>query len=136
MSGITSSPDAPRVFRATVLMVAVHSLLWSVVLLGLFLEVPRAEKVFRDFNIKLPVMTQLVLFLGRWVENHAPEVGSFVFFLLVVDGLSYYRLRSSAPQFLSKLWAFSMFLLPIVAIVGIAIGILKPLIALQEGLSK
>lgn len=81
-------------------------------------------------------MTQLVMFLGRWVENHAPYVGIFFVVFLVVDGMSYYRLRSSAPRFISKLWAVSMFLLPVVAIVGIAIGILKPLLALQEGLSK
>lgn len=135
-NSIMQAPDAPRMLRATVLMVAFHSILWAAVLFGLFVLAPNAERVFRDFNMKLPTLTVLMLALARWVENHAPFVGAFVLFLLIVDGMSYYRLRSSAPRFISKLWAVSMFLLPVVAIVGIAIGILKPLLALQEGLSK
>jgi type II secretory pathway component PulF len=135
-SGITQAPNAPRVLRATILMVALHSLLWAAVLFGLFALVPDAERVFRDFNMKLPALTQLMMALARWVEYHAPFVGIFVFFLLIVDGMGYYRLRTSAPRFISKLWAVCMFLLPVLVIMGLIIGILKPLIALQEGLSK
>jgi len=116
--------------------VAIHGVLWAAVLLGFFLFVPRAERVFRDFNMKLPAITELVMALSRWIENNARNVGIFVFFLLVVDGVSYFHLRSSAPRFVSKLWAVAMLLLPLVIIMGMAIGILKPLLAFQEGLSK
>jgi type II secretory pathway component PulF len=136
MSIITQPPDASRHFRATILMVTIHSFLWAGGLLGLFVWVPRAEKVLRDFNMKLPALTQLVMTVSQWVANHVPFVGLFVFFLLAVDGLSYFQLRSSAPRLISKLWSVSMFFLPIAIIARIVMGIRMPFIALPEGLSK
>ena len=136
MSSITPSPDDPRPLWTTILIVAIHNCLWAAWFLGLLLWAPSAERVFRDFNMKLSAMTELVFALSRWIENYTHVVGIFVFFLLAMDGMIYYRLRLSAWHFASKLWLVFMFLVPVLFIVVMVIGIWVPLTALRDGLSK
>jgi hypothetical protein len=136
VSIVTQPPDNYRVFRDTVALLTLHSFLWAVGVFDLCWWGPRAESVFREFNMKLPSLTQFVLTLSRWIRDYAPYVGLFVFLVLVSDGLVYHRLRTSAPRFLSRLWSASMFFLPFAVIMGTMIGIITPLFALAEGLSR
>lgn len=131
MSIVTQPPVIPRAIRTTVLMILLHSFLWAAALFGLFVWVPRAEQVFRDFNVKLPTLTKTVTDLSRRVESHIFFVGTFLFFLLVMDGMIYFRLRSSAPGFVNRLWAASMFTLPVAVIIATIIGLMTPLTTLQ-----
>jgi type II secretory pathway component PulF len=136
MSSITPTTDVSKRLPTTILVVAIHSLLWITWLLGLLMWAPRAERIFRNFNMRVPGITELVLSLSRFVSIYLLFAGIGLCLFLGADGLIYYRLRSSARRFRSELWSLVMILLPALVIVGTAIGLLNPLIWMLEALSR
>jgi type II secretory pathway component PulF len=136
MSDISRPHDPSRILRATILMVCLHGVLGMTWLFGLFFFVPRAEKTFRDFAMKLPALTELVLSMSRVVANYPLFVGLMAIVFLGVDGICYYQLRRSVSRLVSNLWSLVLFLVSGLVLVGTAIAILNPLIALQEALSR
>lgn len=136
MNSLIPAMDISKRFPTTILVVAIHSLLWIVWLLGLFWWVPRAARVIRSFNMRVPHVTTWVLDLSQWVSTYLLVAGIALCVFLVADGLIYYRLLLSTRRFRKELWSLSMILLPSLIIVGSAYGILYPLLLLSEALSR
>jgi hypothetical protein len=135
-------PDAPPVTRPaaavlpfTVTFVVLHAFLWCAVVASLLLYVPRAEKLFRDFNMTLPAVTMLVLAVARWVGNYWYILPFWLVYLLAADGgllVLFYRRRRS----LAWAWGLLNAAVPVVLGVLAFLTIQMPMWKLLDGLSR
>jgi type II secretory pathway component PulF len=137
-----TSEVAPSVTRTGVsvllfslIFVALHAALWCALVAYLLFSVPRAEKLFRDFNMQLPALTIFTLAVARWVWNYWYVLLVWVFFGLGIDGAVlawlYPRRRS-----LAWVWALLLLLLPLVVWLAILFSIMMPMWKLQDALSR
>jgi type II secretory pathway component PulF len=112
------------------IVIAAHGALWGTWLLGLFWFVPRCERIFRNYNLKLPSLTELVMALTHGVVPLALLV---VLVFVLVDGAVYSRLRRLGAR---VLWSGLMTVAPVFAIILTAVAICDPSMKLLEGLSR
>jgi type II secretory pathway component PulF len=134
---MTTAPEPARpvgfLRPFTVIFVALHAL-FCCVLAGLLIYfVPRAERIFRDFNIRPPDATIAVLATGRWFVLYWYVVPPFFLAWLVLAGLllAFLDRRHRA---LAWLWALLLLLLPLAAGGFVLFTILGPLMTLLEAL--
>src|SRR4051794_22016718 len=76
---------AESVLPFTITFVVLHAILWCALVASLLLYVPRAEKLFRDFNTQLPAVTVTVLIVARWVGNYWYTLPFWLAVLLAAD---------------------------------------------------
>jgi type II secretory pathway component PulF len=112
------------------IVIAAHAALWGAWLLGLFWFVPRCERIFRNYNLKVPSLTELVMALTHGVVPLALLV---VLGFVIVDGAVYSRLRRLETR---ALWSGLMTVAPVFAIIVTAVTICETSMKLLEGLSR
>ena len=96
----------------TAIVVLLHTLLVGGCLIATMIIVPRFEKTFRDFNLRLSDATLFVLGVARWLNNYWYVLVPFFFVGLVLDGAIVYLLhRSRRTRRWSYVWAFGVVLL-------------------------
>lgn len=98
----------------------VSFLLWLPVVAQLVFVVPRFERTFGEFKMKLPLLTELVIHHSRWA---VPAIA--IAALLVCISLGR---RSRWP------WLVLLFLLPLVINVLIGVSLYFPYMELLDGL--
>ncbi len=130
MSTISSSPYASRRLPETFFVIALHALLWAAWLVGLLLWVPRVERILRNYNMKAPSATELVMSSTHGI---VPDGLLLMLAVLIADGIVYYRLRRSGAQ---ALWSGLMTLTPVAVIIFSAFAISMPLVLMLEALSR
>lgn len=72
--------------RNPVVIVAVgilSVLLWLAVAVQLVIFVPKAERLFDEFKMKVPALTEWVIAYGRW---HVPAIACFVLLACIGPG--------------------------------------------------
>jgi hypothetical protein len=115
---------APTAPPPSVLLMGVSGvlslLLWLAVVGQLVIIVPRLERLFGDFGIKMPLLSQWVIQHSRWA---VPTIA--IAALLVCIGLGR---RSPWP------WVFLWFLLPLVINLLVGVSLYFPYMELLEGL--
>jgi hypothetical protein len=87
---------------------------------GELVLLPRLERQYRDFGIKLPLLTEMVLRHSRWAVPTLTLAA-----LLVCIGLG-----SRSPW----LWVFLLLLLPLVLNLVVGVGLFFPYMVLLDGL--
>jgi hypothetical protein len=141
-----SSPSVIEDFRAPgpsrladALMAAalavVHGLAWAPFFITLLIYVPRYEKTFADFAMRLPWLTESVIDLSDMLLFYFPLVLVMLPLCLALDGLALYGLRRwSRP--LSWAWFVLLLLAGIMAFAIVRLAMMLAMIELMEGLSK
>jgi type II secretory pathway component PulF len=130
MSTIPSTANSSSRSPATILVVALHALFWTAWLAGLLLWVPRVERVFRDFNVKPPLMAELAITLTHGI---VPLGLLLVLLFVLADGTVAYRLRRSGAR---ALWSGLMTIAPVAAIIVTALALILPMVQLLEMIHK
>jgi len=119
------------------LFLSFHTLLIAGLIIGALLYVPRTERVFRDFNMKVAPGTEIAIGVSRWVSNYWYVLGIVLLPCLVLDGVILYRLhriRRTRPW--SYVWALMFILLPLVLAGCMGGALFSSYLKLMEGLSK
>lgn len=115
----------------------IHFLLWSALLGSLVVAGPRFDRMFRDYNMKLPATTELVVSLSGAVTAVLPLAVVAVFLLLGVDFVvMYLAARHPNTRVLGRLWAIAMALVPLFGLVIVWFGLLLAWWHLYEGLRR
>jgi hypothetical protein len=123
----------------TIIAAVVHAMLAVVLFLSLFVWIARSEKVFKDFNLRLPSSTEWVMAVSRWMLSYWYVVIFPVGLLFAGNVLILYLLRSrpgSRRLGLHWCWLIAVTLLLLLASGAVALAIWFPYLKLNEGLSK
>jgi hypothetical protein len=111
-----------------------HGLAGMIVVVLFLVVIPRFDKMFQEFGLKLPVISVVMINLTRFFER---------FFLLIIPTgllvevaiLSLLFLADGFPRSIRNLWLYGV----LVAVAGIlllaVIGLILPLFRLVEGLN-
>lgn len=123
----------------TIIAAVIHTMLAFVLFLSLIVWIPRSEKLFKDFNLKLPSLTETLISTSRWFSNYWYVVIFPVWLLFVGNVLVLYLLRSypgCRRLGLYWYWFIAVTLLLLLAGATEAFAILAPYVKLNEALSK
>ena len=118
------APEPPAPPLNPLLMVVsfvLSFLLWLTVVCQYVFIVPRVERLFGDFRMKLPWLTEQVLHHYRWA---VPAITVAAFLVCIALGR-----RSSWP------WLFLLILLPLIINVLVGVSLYFPNMELLDGLS-
>jgi hypothetical protein len=132
---MTTRPSRPPA-TDLVIGVAIPAFLWACFFVGLVLVVPRFKRIFMDFGMALPAITEAVLAVSDWAASYWYVLILSVPFLLVPAVAVVYGLARLPARLLSWLWFVLMIALPLLAMVLVFVAIYLPLVKLQEGLAK
>lgn len=120
---LNTPPNPTPAPSSSLLLVVVASVLSSLLWLGVigqtFVLVPRCERLFGEFRMKLPTVTEWVIAGSRWV---VPAVTIAVLVVCLALG-------KRSPW----AWLFLLFLLPFVANVFIGVSLYFPYMELLDG---
>jgi type II secretory pathway component PulF len=118
------TPSAPAASPPNLLLMVVSGvlsfLLWLAVVVQFVFLVPRFERLFGEFKMKMPLLTEWVIHHSRWA---VPAIA--ITALLVCISLGR---RSRWP------WLFLLFLLPLVINVLVGVSLYFPYMVLLDGL--
>ena len=120
----------------TLVRLAVHGLFFAVVGAGLLTAVSRFRKVFEDFQMKLPLISEVVISIGDAVLQFVFLVPPALVVLLAVDGAILYWLQYGGQRGLARTWFYLVFLLVFAMVAVAVVALFMPLIELMEGLSR
>lgn len=116
-----------------VVVLLVHFTLWLVVAYGLLVKVPACERVFKEFGMKLPWFTQMLLNITNLVTKFSlflVPAGTTLFF---IDGavlfLLWHRLQT---RLWGWLWAVLTAFVPAWIILILIFGLMLPMFKLLE----
>ncbi len=135
----TKSPAVPplRTSAATVAIgVAIHGILWFLLFVVMLIVVPRYERLFSDFKMKLPDLTVRVLAASAWCRQYWYVVALIAVPLLSGDGILLFLIGRSPHRWPGRIWLGLWIALPLLAGALVALSIMMPLAQLQEGLSS
>jgi type II secretory pathway component PulF len=101
-------------------MVLVHLAVWLAFFSLILMVPPRYEQRFRDFNMRLPAATEVVIAIAHWTANYWYVLLVWSPFLLAADSAILHVLRSRRQTGL----AWSWFLVGVAAplLLGLAMG--------------
>lgn len=125
----------PFAISATV----IHAVLVFVLFFGLLFWVPRYEKIFKDFNMQLPALTNAVMATSRWFREYWYVVIFHVGLLFAADLWILSRLRRfSRSRRLGQHWLWFIAVVVFLLLAGgtVAGAISTSYAKLMEGLSK
>jgi hypothetical protein len=127
----TRLPPHGSAWPFTIIAAGIHTTL----VLVLFILAWRSEKLFKEFNMELPSLTQWVMAVYRWMLSYWYVVG----FVFAGNVLVLYLLRSypgSRRLSLDWCWFIAVTCLLLLAGGTAAIAIWLPSIKLMEGLKR
>jgi type II secretory pathway component PulF len=124
------------VWGVTLVRLAVHGLLFAVLGTGLLVVVSRVRKIFEDFQVKLPMTTELVIGIGDAVLQVVFLVPPVLAVVLAIDGAILYYLQYNGQRWLARIWFFLVLLFVLAIVAGAAVALFVPFIELTEGLSQ
>jgi hypothetical protein len=120
----------------TLARLTAHGLFFAIVATGLLIAVSRFRKVFEDFQVKLPLLTELLIRIGDAALEFVFVLPPALVAVLAADGAILYWLQYTGHRWLARIWFYLVFLL-VFALVAVAVAALfMPLIELMEALSK
>jgi hypothetical protein len=123
----------------TIIATVIHAVLALVLFLSLLFWIPRHEKMFKEFNMTLPTITNLLMAVSRWMGEFCYVVIFPVGLLFAGDAwiLSLLR-RSPRSRRLGLDWCWFIIVTLLLLLAGgtTAIAIWVPYIKLMEGLKK
>ena len=102
---------------------------------GLLLAGPGYERTFRDFNLKLPALTELFLGLSRPISQHGIEVLVGLPVLWLVDAFVLYLLGGWA-RWEGRLWFWVVTVLLLLTWLPMEVSFLLSYWKLREALSR
>jgi type II secretory pathway component PulF len=121
----------------TVVFVLLDAVLWLAWLALVLFYVPHMEHTFRDFNMKLPWITESFLALTRWVPVYWYVLGLFFVPCLAADAIITFLLfRKPGTREVARLWTVLMLLLPAAVLLISGLALYLPMLKLHEGLSR
>jgi type II secretory pathway component PulF len=120
----------------TGLLVGLAVVLWAALVWELLAVVPRYERLFADFRLRLPQATVVTLNVSRWVGSYWYVLVLTLLPALTAAAVVSYLLRHgpAAPRWLRVLWFVLLLGVPAAAHVFLWVSILQPYWALLEGL--
>jgi hypothetical protein len=115
----------------------VHGAAWVALVLVLLLVVPRYDKMFKDFGLKLPLLTEMVVAASRWVVRYWYVLVPAGVVLLALDAAVLHGLRlAPATRILSWLWFLLILAGTLVALLVVWLAVAHPMAKLHEGLTR
>jgi hypothetical protein len=124
-------PDA----LVAALMALVHALAWAPVIVALLTYVPKYKKIFADFGMKLPWLTETLIDVSDAANDWLILVPVVYLLFVAMDGGTIYLMRRIARP-LSWVWFVLLLLASFFSVFFIMTGVLAPMHELMEGLSK
>jgi type II secretory pathway component PulF len=125
----------PPVFGPLLYWLSLHCVLWAIWLVVMIVAVPRYNRHFQEFGIKLPENTVILLDIGDFVTEFFGLLLGAVLIALVVDAAVFVFVRQTLRlRSASVVWAGLMLLVPLCLIAFTAWGILEPMAMIQERL--
>ncbi len=126
-----------KAFPLTAVFVLLDGILWLAWLALVLFYVPHMFGIFRDFNMKLPWITETFLALTRWVQAYWYVLGLFFVPCLALDAVITFLLyRQPGTRLGARLWMVLMLLLPLAVLLISGLALYLPMVKLQEGLSR
>ncbi len=117
--------------------VVIHGALWIGLVTVLLRIVPRYKRVYADFGMKLPLLTEWLIDISDLMLEFWPLlIVVMAVFLALNGGISFLLYSYRSLRWAYWLWFTFMALLPLGAGFLVALGIWEPLTELYEGLSK
>jgi type II secretory pathway component PulF len=114
-----------------------HVLAWLAFLLTLMVCVPKVEVPLRDFNMKMPDSTLLVLQISHLMHSLGFASLLVVPLLMAADLIVLRALdRPDSTRILRELWSGLIFALPVLGLAMCVIASILPLAKLAEGLRR
>lgn len=111
-----------------------HGLALLIVLAVLLVVVPKFDKMFEEFGLKLPVLSALIVRASRILRSYGVAIVPLgVVFHMGM--LCLVTLVEGVPRWLRNLWCLGVLAVAGGILVLIAIGMFLPLLALIQGLS-
>ena len=130
-------PRSESAALTAAVMASIHGIVWSAYFFFLGIIVPVHEKIFREFDMKLPWLTVWVLDISNWVVSYFYLLPFHVAVLLAVDGaVLYFLRRGSKAKILSWLWFVLIMALSIAVFALSVLAMQLPRLKLLEGLNK
>ena len=128
-----SNPHQESKVGSLLLWLCWHGLALSIVLVVLLVIVPRFDRMFQEFGLKLPLMSVLAVNLSRSLWRYGFLIiplgllfdVAMLFLLTVVGGL---------PRWLRNLWCRGVLIMAACTVLVVAIGVFLPLLGLVQGL--
>ena len=110
-----------------------HGAALLLVLIALLGVVPRFDRMFAEFGIKLPVVTVLVIQLSRSLIHYGIIL---IPLAILLDGGILFLLSRVEPRWLSRVWFFGVLLIAGCLLLLTAIGLSLPLMTVMGELSQ
>ena len=134
LNAFEQNPHQPAKASLLLFSLVWHGLALTILLVVLLAVVPKFDKMFEEFGLKLPVASVLVINLSRRLLRYGLLIiplgmildGGMLCFLTLVDGI---------PRSLRQLWFYGVLALAGGTLLLIAIGIILPLLDLVQGLA-
>ena len=139
LPGSPPGPEQPAAggVSMTVLWVAVHAFLWVGLGVAMVALVPRFERTFRDFALKVSALTGWTLAVSHWMASYWYVAALVLPPTLAADAavISLLR-RNRAARWLGALRVALLILLPLGLLLAGVLGLSLTLLELIEGLSR
>jgi type II secretory pathway component PulF len=130
-----TEPEPRRPVVLPLVLALLPALLWAAWVAVMLYLVPRYERTFTDFRLKLPWATEFALDASRWVAKYWYVLQMSLGLLLVAQGVvTWLLLRSRERRRLGVLWALLQIALPLAVIAAVLIPVLTTYADLMEGL--
>jgi type II secretory pathway component PulF len=118
-------------------VVVIHGILWAWFVDTMVRGVPGFKKIFADFGMRLPAVTELTLDLSDWMVEYSYLVLILLLILLALDGgVAYWLYARRQTRWAYWLWLTFMAVMPLFAGRLVTVGLFEPLIHLTTDLSK
>ena len=119
------------------LALAIHVVGWGLLLGTLLVFGPRFDSFFRDYGLKLPWVTEQVMWASQFVWRFWPVAITAFFLSLAVDGaVMFLASRLRETLWLGRIWAVIVALVPLFGLLLVWAALLYPWMKLLEGMSR
>lgn len=127
--------DCPSTI-ATIGVVAAAAILWIIVLALFLLFVPAYERVFADFQVRLPYITVSMIAVSHWCMRYLAIMPMELLVIAAgVAGSTWFIRHQMRRRWLAHLWCLAMLLLPTVPAAVIVLACYLPYAKLMEALA-
>ncbi len=135
MNSNTGDTERPSTI-VTIGVVAAAAVLWAVVLALFLFFVPAYERVFADFQLRMPYITVSVIAASRWCTRYLLIMPMELLVIVAGVAASTWGLRHLLHRrWLAHLWCLAMLLLPAILAMLIVLACYLPYAELMEALA-
>src|SRR5262249_45953662 len=118
-------------------MTAIHLMAWMPLFILFFFVVPRSKKIFADFGMKLPWITESIIDISDTMRDFFWFLPIIVAGAFVADAAILFLLRRDDRwRLLSWLPFLLLLVVPLVGCAIVWLGLELPMVELTEGLSR